>query len=254
MKKNPDRFESSPTARASSRWGAIALGALAGLIAQLLPALAAAQEASLTVGGDAAAKGSLGPLVAFYVIGGLTVAGAVATITRRNPVVAAVCLVGTLFASAGLYLLLHATFMAAVQVLVYAGAIMVLFVFVIMAVENPEGEEIGLGRSIGVKLLGVIGAGFLLFRVISVVMNGNEVKRAGAVATDYGTAEAMGKLLFSEYLFPFEAISILLLVAIVGSVVVSRGKRTHTEATEGQGVGGAPGAAVQSPAADVHHG
>jgi NADH-quinone oxidoreductase subunit J len=209
-----------------------ALASLAGLAALLFPSLAAAaKEVTLTVGGAAAARVSIPHLVAFYGIGGLTVAGAVATITRRNPVVAAVCLVATLFCSAGLYLLLHATFMAAVQVLVYAGAIMVLFVFVIMAVENPEGEELGLTRSIGVKAIGAVGIVFLLFRVISVVMNASEVKPSGLLAPDYGTAAAMGRLLFSEFLFPFEAISILLCVAIVGAVVVSRRAPSAATAT-----------------------
>jgi len=79
-------------------------------------------------------------LWAFYIIGGLTVAGAVATITRRNPVVAAMCLVWTLACSAGIYVLLHATFLAAMQVLVYAGAIMVLIIFTIMLLNLDEKE------------------------------------------------------------------------------------------------------------------
>ena len=160
-------------------------------------------------------------LIAFYIIGGLTVLGAVATITRRNPVVAAVCLVGTLCVSAGLYLLLHATFLAVMQVLVYAGAIMVLFTFVIMAVERPEQEHTGIMISTGTKVVGIVATLFLFFRVLSVLM-GPEIKKPVAVAETFGDVRHLGTLFFNQYLFPFEAISVLLLTAIVGAVVVSR--------------------------------
>jgi NADH-quinone oxidoreductase subunit J len=177
-------------------------------------------------------------LWAFYIIGGLTLLGAVATVTRRNPVVAAMCLVWTLAGSAGIYVLLHATFLAAMQVLVYAGAIMVLFVFVIMSVERPEEEEVGLGRSLGTKLIGLVALGLLCARLIPIV-RGSEVRTAQQLVPDaFGTVTSIGKLLFSNYLFPFEAISILLLVAIVGAVVISR-RRTRIkpqpdgESTEG---------------------
>jgi NADH-quinone oxidoreductase subunit J len=186
---------------------------------------------SLAMGQDAAFKASgvsdsvsLSHWVAFYLLAGLTVLSALACITRRNPVVAAVWLVGTLGASAGIYLLLHATFMAAIQVLVYAGAIMVLFVFVIMAVERPAQEEIGLGRSLGTKLIGLVALALLSFRLLPVLW-GPEVRQASVVAREFGTVNDLGRLLFTNYLFPFEAISILLLVAIVGAVVVTRRNR-----------------------------
>ena len=160
-------------------------------------------------------------LIAFYIIGGLTVLGAVATITRRNPVVAAVCLVATLVTSAGLYLLLHASFLAVMQILVYAGAIMVLFTFVIMAVERPEQEETGIMISSGTKAVGVLATLFLFFRVLTVIM-GPEIKKPVAVAETFGDVRHLGALFFNQYLLPFEAISVLLLTAIVGAVVVSR--------------------------------
>ena len=111
--------------------------AAAALAVGLLSAIALAAPDAVFVP-ESAARPSAGIMAAFWVIGGLTVIGALITVTRRNPVAAAVALVCTLVCSAGLYLLLHATFMAAIQVMVYAGAIMVLFVFVIMAVKDPE--------------------------------------------------------------------------------------------------------------------
>jgi NADH-quinone oxidoreductase subunit J len=208
-------------------------GALVAALALLAGGEAAAQDIAFAVG-RAAPRPSTGVLAAFYVLGGLTVAGAIATITRRNPVTAAVCLVGTLATSAGLYLLLHASFIAVIQVLVYAGAIMVLFVLVVMAVERPEREESGLLRGTVTKLVGVAAGGYFLARLIKVVM-GPEVKTPVAVAREWGDLRTIGKLLFSDYLFPFEAISVLLLVAIVGAVVVSRRRRS-----EDRSVGAAP--------------
>jgi len=204
--------------------------ALAALVAVGWPGLAlAAEEATLTV--TAAGAPSAGLLAAFYIIGALVVVGAVATISMRNPVVAAVCLVGTLFASAGLYLLLHATFMAAIQVMVYAGAIMVLFVFVIMAVEHPEKEDSGLLQGTVTKMVGALAVVLLFFRVLTMLM-GPEIKQMAPVQPGYGDVYYLGRLLFSRYLFPFEAISVLLLTAIVGAVVVSRRRAERSTVAE----------------------
>jgi NADH-quinone oxidoreductase subunit J len=200
---------------------AIVCGVVA-VIAVLWAGEAGAQDVTLSVG-KVAAKPSGGMLWAFYILGGLTVMGALATITRRNPIVAAICLVGTLASSAGLYLLLHASFLAVIQVLVYAGAIMVLFVLVVMSVDHPEREESGLLRGTVTKLIGAAAGVWFLARLIKVVMS-PEVKGPVAVSNDWGDVYTVGKLLFSDYLFPFEAISLLLLCAIVGAVVVSRAR------------------------------
>jgi NADH-quinone oxidoreductase subunit J len=207
----------------------------------------AAEDVTFTIG--AVPRPDPATMAAFWIIGGLTVIGALATITRRNPIVAAVCLVGTLFCSAGLYLLLNATFLAAMQVLVYAGAIMVLFVLVVMSVEQPEQEETGLLRGTVSKIVGLVAMALLLLRVVVVLM-GPEVKQAGVVGAEYGTVTAMGKLLFSDYLFPFEAISLLLLVAIVGAVTVSRGRASRVG--EAAAAAADEGATSATPAADAH--
>ncbi len=207
--------------------GAVIFSIFFSMIAQAAP------DASFAVKG-VAAKVIGGPGWAFWIFGGLTVIGAVATITRRNPVVAAICLVGTLGCSAVIYLLLNATFIAAMQVLVYAGAIMVLFIFVVMAVEHPEAETFGLKSGIGTKIVGIIAMALLFVRLVTVLW-GPEIRMAQPVPEEFGTVNYIGRLLFSNYLFPFEAISILLLVAIVGAVVVSRqGQSRNQQQTEGR--------------------
>lgn len=214
--------------RRTRKWPLALLG---GALALVLPLVALAQDARFAAAGaEAKQVGASGMLWAFYIIGVLTVAFAVATITRRNPITAAMCLVGTLAGTAGLYLLLHATFLAAMQVLVYAGAIMVLFVFVVMSVDRPEEEEI-LGRSylnLGIAVAVLV---VLFLRIFPLVMGPEAQMDVATVADDFGGVHAVGRLLFGDYLFPFEAISILLLVAIVGAVVVNR----RTPAARGAG-------------------
>lgn len=165
-----------------------------------------------------------GELLAFYALAALVVAGALATVTRRNPLVGAVCLVGTLFALAGLYALLSAHFLAAIQIIVYAGAIMVLFVFVIMMLDRPELEEVGILRGFGAKLLGLAGTAALAWRLAAALARVGPPRSLPA-PDDYGTVKAVGDLLLHDYVFPFEAISLVLLVAVVGAVVVARPAR-----------------------------
>ena len=191
----------------------------------------AAPEIVFRVG--AASRPPSALLWAFWILAGITVAGAVATITRRNPVTAVVCLVATLISSAGLYLLLHASFVAVIQILIYAGAIMVLFVFVLMTVESPEQEEMGFFRGTIFKLLGASAVLWLVVRMLR-VLTGPEVRFGSAVPVDFGSTSAIGRVLFSDYLFAFEAISILLLTAIVGAMVVTR-RRVGEEASSSPG-------------------
>jgi NADH-quinone oxidoreductase subunit J len=162
-----------------------------------------------------------GPMVFFWIFAGLAVLGALATVTRRNPVVAVVCLVGTFFALAVDFLLLYAQFLAVIQVLVYAGAIMVLFVFVVMVVSRAESEP--LWRVTG-PLTKVLALGAIIFSIVR-AWNALITYRPAHVAPppgDFGTVAGVGHILLGDFLFPFEAISILLLVAVVGALVVAR--------------------------------
>ena len=108
-----------------------------------------------------------------------------------------------------------------IQVLVYAGAIMVLFMFVVMSVPYPDREEIGLLRGFSYKALAVVATAVLVWKLLLAV-DRTPIRVATSLPDDFGDVYGIGRLLFSDYLFPFEAISILLLVAIVGAVMVSR--------------------------------
>jgi NADH-quinone oxidoreductase subunit J len=136
----------------------------------------------------------------------------------RNPVTSAMCLVLAIIALAGLFVLLHAFFLAAVQVLVYAGAVMVLFLFVIMLL-NLKAEELRKVKALGIGG-GLLSAGAILAIFLTSLLHA-PLGAAESPALEGGTLR-LGKLLFTEYLLPFEIVSVLLLVAMVGVVLLSK--------------------------------
>ncbi len=156
----------------------------------------------------------------FWPVAVLLVASAIGVVRARNPVYAAMSLVAAFFLLAGLYLMLTAHLLAFLQVIVYAGAIMVLFLFVIMLLSLSD-AELGVPRWTVMKWLGATGAAGLLV-VIATAIRGAGQGVPRPVAADFGTVKAVGRLLFTQYLLPFEATSVLLLVAIVGAVVVAK--------------------------------
>jgi NADH-quinone oxidoreductase subunit J len=180
-------------------------------------------------------KASLAELVVFAILGGATLVGALFTVTRRNPVTAVMSLVATFFALAGIYATLSAHFLAVLQVLVYAGAIMVLFIFVVMIL-NREDVELISWRGIITRGVGVLALGFgTLIAVRMVVLTRDMPVLAGPTAPlpeGYATVAATGRSLFSDFVYPFEAISLLLLVAVVGGVIVSRSQQQEERAEE----------------------
>ncbi|MBI2192739.1 MAG: NADH-quinone oxidoreductase subunit J [Planctomycetes bacterium] len=162
----------------------------------------------------------------FFLFALMAVAGGVLTISRRNPLAGAISLVVTFLAVAGLYGLLQAPFVAVMQVLVYAGAIMVLVVFVIMLLNMPE-EDLGQERiSRGRLAVGlVVGVVLLtLFAVTWLPLDLSALPAAGQAdpPRDFGSIRAVGALLFRSYLYPFEIVSILLLVAMIGAVLLAK--------------------------------
>ncbi len=163
--------------------------------------------------------------VVFWLLAALTVFFAGFTVTRRNPVTAVMSLVATFFCLAGIYATLSAHFLAILQVLVYAGAIMVLFIFVVMILNR---EEVSPFVWRPTRIAGVLGGVYLLVMFCRVV--NIELPVAGAVPETFGTVGSIGDLLFRDFLYPFEAISLLLLVAIVGGVVVSRSHQKEVDA------------------------
>ena len=163
---------------------------------------------------------AVGDQIIFYLLAAFVTFFAIFTITRRNPVTAVMSLVATFFGLAAIYASLSAHFLAVLQVLVYAGAIMVLFIFVVMILNREEVAPLALRP---MRLLGVAAAVYLLVVFVNVVAIGVPTERVPEVAPEaFGTVASIGDILFRQFLYPFEAISLLLLVAIVGGVVVSR--------------------------------
>lgn len=137
----------------------------------------------------------------------------------RNPVTSAMFLVLTIASMAGLFVLLHAFFLAAVQVLVYAGAVMVLFLFVIMLLDLKEEERRKLNK-FGIAA-GVIGVGSIAAILLKTLME-SKVGEGLAAPVKQGQVKDLGRILFTQYLLPFEILSILLLVAMVGVILLSK--------------------------------
>ena len=160
--------------------------------------------------------------VLFYVFAALTLLCAVLVVANpfsRNPVTSAMFLVLTIISMSGLFLLLHAFFLAAVQILVYAGAVIVLFIFVIMLLDLKEEERRRIkffGLAAGLVSVGIV-AGIFLKSLKSIKPNGTE-------PTLEGETYALGKLLFTQYTLPFEIVSVLLLVAMIGVILLSKKK------------------------------
>lgn len=159
--------------------------------------------------------------ILFYVFGGVAVAASFLAVTRRNPVTAGLLVALALFAMAGLFALLSAHFIAVIQILVYAGAIIVLFIFVIMLLNLGEEDLRDLGLRPWPFMVVWALLAFLLAGLIGAVRDVGPGLGAAELAPDFGTIAATGQELFTRYLVPFEAISVLLLAAIVGAVVLA---------------------------------
>ena len=160
--------------------------------------------------------------ILFYIFAFLTLACGVLVVANpfsRNPVTSAMFLVLTIISMAGLFVLLHAFFLAAVQVLVYAGAVMVLFLFVIMLLDLKDEER----RKI--KLTGLVAGLISVVAIVAIFVRsllatnpGKDLPKPTAV----GDTATLGKMLFTNYLLPFEIVSLLLLVAMVGVILLSK--------------------------------
>jgi NADH-quinone oxidoreductase subunit J len=159
----------------------------------------------------------------FFFFAAFAVTSAVLMILQRNPVMSALLLIANFFCLAALYLLLRAQLLAVLQVIVYAGAIMVLVVFVIMLLNL--GDEDQLTERFNVKkVLGVVFVFGLLLELVVVFALPRSVSAApsGQGGADVGTVESMGAALFGKFLLPFELTSVLLLAAIVGAVILAK--------------------------------
>lgn len=155
----------------------------------------------------------------FYLFSLLAIASALLFVTRKNPVPAALWLVNVMIALAGLYVMLDAPFVGIIQVLVYAGAIMVVFVFVVMLL-NLGRSGISDFRSLGSRL-GAGAVGLALLANLLVVQRQNIPRIALAPETD-NVVEAVAASLFTDYIVAFELTSLVLLVAVIGAVLLAK--------------------------------
>jgi NADH-quinone oxidoreductase subunit J len=162
--------------------------------------------------------------VLFYVFAALTLLCGVLVVANpfsRNPVTSAMFLVLTIISMAGLFVLLHAFFLAAVQIIVYAGAVIVLFLFVIMLLDLKEEAR----RKI--KLFGIVGGLVSVGAIVAIALKALNAANPGAnlpAPQLEGDTAALGHLLFTNYVLPFEVVSVLLLVAMVGVILLSKKK------------------------------
>jgi NADH-quinone oxidoreductase subunit J len=163
----------------------------------------------------------------FYLFAvGVLVAGA-QVIFRRNPIYGAMSLVGCFFFLAGIYVLLAAHLIAILQIMVYAGAVMVLIVFVIMLLNLKE-EELGEQRLTVWKGIGVVavlaGTGVIAWKALAPAYAGVLARDNAMAVAGFGGVKAVGRTLYLQSVLPFEITSLLLLVAVVAAVVVAKGK------------------------------
>jgi NADH-quinone oxidoreductase subunit J len=162
-------------------------------------------------------------IAVFLVLAAMTVAGAVSLILQRHPIHSALSLIVVMVALAGLYLLQGAEFVAAVQIIVYAGAIMVLFIFVIMLLNAGEEERANvsrLARLVGVPL-GVVFLAEVAYWIGRVTSN------LGSAPPEAVSTRDLSTLLFREYVFPFELTSFLILIALLGALVLARREESN---------------------------
>ena len=157
--------------------------------------------------------------VLFFLFAAVAVGAAINVLVQKHVLYSALSLILMLTAMAALFVLLRADFLAVIQVIVYAGAIMVLFVFVIMLLNLPEDED-GADRLRWLKFIGIPIGLFFLFLVAATLWNVEPAR--GTPAGFVGSPQAIGYSLFTDFLLPFEATSLLILIALVGAVVFAK--------------------------------
>jgi NADH-quinone oxidoreductase subunit J len=155
----------------------------------------------------------------FFLFAGIAIVSSLLVISVRSPITSALCMVITLFSTAVLYVFLSAHLLAIFQLLVYAGAIMVLILFVIMTLNLTETE---LTRQRMVRAYKIIGGVIIALVAVFVLPYFFYQREFGDVAADFGTIEQVGEILYTRYALPIEIASIILLTAIVGAVVLHR--------------------------------
>jgi NADH-quinone oxidoreductase subunit J len=163
-------------------------------------------------------------LAIFIICAIVSVVAALMVVIQRNPIVGVMYLVAAFVAQAVLFIQLSASFVAILQIMVYAGAIMVLFLFVIMLL-NLRREDYGRDLKLRLKPIAIALAVVLLVETVVAIQAATQVQQGrGLLPETFGSIHAVGQILFTEFLYPFELTSILLLVAILGAVVMAKRK------------------------------
>ena len=164
------------------------------------------------------------PLVVFFVLAGLAIIGAVSLILQKHPIHSALSLIVVMVALAGLYLLLGAEFVAAVQIIVYGGAIMVLFVFVIMLLNAGVEEHTSVSKMAGAPglLLVVALAGVVAATIARSSESVQNIPQTGELSSTLG----ISNMIFREFVYPFELTSFLILVAVLGATVLAQREKS----------------------------
>ena len=159
--------------------------------------------------------------ILFFIVAAIAVISAGYFVFARNPMYALLSLILTMFSIAGMYVLLNAQFLGIVQVIVYAGAIMVLFLYILMMLNlNKEDES---RKQNTLKFIGVFSAGILLVGMLGAFRGFNEeILASPDIDYSVGLTKNLGRLLFNEYVVPFELASILILAGIVGAVLIGK--------------------------------
>jgi len=164
---------------------------------------------------------SWGFSASFYLLAFLAVVSALVVVSHRNPVISALWLVVSFVCVAGIYVLLRAHFLAMVQILVYAGAVMVLFAMVVMLMDLKEIEKGKQGQRL-VRFLGGLSGVLIMFLFLILTSQAWRVSWEGKAGAEFGTISEVGKVLFTKYLLPFEVLSLLLLSAVIAVIYLAR--------------------------------
>lgn len=158
--------------------------------------------------------------ILFFFVALIAISSAVYFVFARNPLYSILSLILTMFSIAGLYILLNAQFLGIVQIIVYAGAIMVLFLYILMMLNLNKADESK--KQNLMKFVGVFSAGLLLIGILG-AFRGFKVQAAAAdVDSTVGLTKNLGRLLFNEYVLPFELASLLIFAGIVGAVLIGK--------------------------------
>ena len=157
--------------------------------------------------------------ILFWILAVASLFSALMVITSKNPVFSVIWLIVTFFTISGHYILLNAQFLAVVNIIVYAGAIMVLFLFVIMLMNLSKATEVRKGR--WMRLIGAVAGGCFLLVLIA-ALRGTEARATELGTGDIGLIQNLGWVLFHDYVIPFELSSVLFLTAMVGAVVIGK--------------------------------